>query len=204
MEEQIEDSVEEDYGYVLSVTDRYDIEKYQLLTHVPAGQVVFVGPNDMAAESEISDLLVIWSKLLKVPVSQGDRDKLDVARLIWEAVGGKPLTATADDVIPADPENRRGPKGPRERYDCGYERLFDVDDEVYAQRVRTLPPQARACLEVLSLMPGAVTPEPELKRAINDAKKAIKTRQDAWRIFQYYRPRFIAEGYLRVITIEKA
>jgi hypothetical protein len=66
-------------------------------------------------------------------------------------------------------------------------------------------PQTRACLRILK---GCVTKgadglwtcsEEELKAAVYERVAELHTRQDGWRIFQYYRPRLIEAKIIRLV-----
>lgn len=64
-------------------------------------------------------------------------------------------------------------------------------------------PQAKTCLKILKDSvhkdgenKGKITEE-ELKRAINARAAEIRTRQDPWRIFQYYRPTLVKAGFIK-------
>lgn len=67
-------------------------------------------------------------------------------------------------------------------------------------------PQAMACLRIIkdNVAPdgegvvGSVSEE-SLKSLVNVRREELKTRQDPWRIFQYYRPQLIAAGILRLV-----
>ena len=64
-----------------------------------------------------------------------------------------------------------------------------------------LPPQARAIIdlieELVKPLNEPVIMELELKQFIEKNREKLDTRQDPWRIFQYYRGRLIASGFLR-------
>jgi hypothetical protein len=67
----------------------------------------------------------------------------------------------------------------------------------------THPAQAVVCLRILA---DAITAsgrdhvtEDELKAAVVNRQAEIKTRQDPWRIFQYYRPTLIARKHVRCL-----
>lgn len=65
-------------------------------------------------------------------------------------------------------------------------------------------PQAKACLNILKDVVvdenGVLTvKEDDLKKAVVARQDELKTRQDPWRIFQYYRPQLIAAGIVRLI-----
>jgi hypothetical protein len=64
-------------------------------------------------------------------------------------------------------------------------------------------PQAQTCLKILKESvhkdgpnKGKITEE-DLKKAINARAAEIRTRQDPWRIFQYYRPTLVKAGFIK-------
>lgn len=66
-----------------------------------------------------------------------------------------------------------------------------------------LPPQAIACARILATAADVnhIT-EAEAMKLMDDGKAAgyLRTDQEAWRIFQYYRARLIAGNYLRMLN----
>jgi len=64
-------------------------------------------------------------------------------------------------------------------------------------------PQAKTCLRIMAdvVHPNdkgdLVCTEGELKKAITERQAELKTRQEPWRIFQYYRPRLVEQGLVR-------
>lgn len=70
-------------------------------------------------------------------------------------------------------------------------------------------PQAMACLRILKDTIGELTvkvdgmigecTEDDLKAAITTRQAELHTKQDPWRIFQYYRPRMIEAGIIRLV-----
>lgn len=64
-----------------------------------------------------------------------------------------------------------------------------------------LSPQARACMMILiesQKEPGQLMSEPTVFKLIKRDKKYIKTTQDKWRIFKYYRSALISQNFLRM------
>ena len=62
-----------------------------------------------------------------------------------------------------------------------------------------LTPQAKVCLTIFIALIGdaqSVT-EGDLRRKVEERAAELKTRQDPWRIFQYYRPKLIALKLLK-------
>jgi hypothetical protein len=71
-----------------------------------------------------------------------------------------------------------------------YTRVF-VDGKATTANLKT--PQAMACLKIFeeSMNDKHQITEAELKAKIIERAAELKTRQDPWRIFQYYRPQLI-------------
>jgi hypothetical protein len=68
-----------------------------------------------------------------------------------------------------------------------------------------LAPQAIACARILATATDTKhIPESEAMELIEAAKKSgkLKTKQDSWHIFQYYRPQLIAGDYLRMLDVD--
>ena len=59
-----------------------------------------------------------------------------------------------------------------------------------------LPPQAKTIVAWIQGEEGKVT-EAKLREIASERAAELKTKQDPWRIFAYYRPRMIEEGILR-------
>jgi len=51
----------------------------------------------------------------------------------------------------------------------------------------TMPPQARVCLAIMESCETEQISEEVLMKAIANQKDQLRTKQDPWRIFQYYR-----------------
>lgn len=108
-----------------------------------------------------------------------------------------------------DPAKREG--GTVKKSDGRRDRKRKLDDRTYVlgdpptDGVQIpLPPQARVCYQILVDACGeemgvseSVLREVIMKRAVE-----LKTRQDPWRIFQYYRPQLIAARLVRMPPME--
>lgn len=70
-------------------------------------------------------------------------------------------------------------------------RIYHFDFDVYDKYRRHLSPQAR---QILDQLEESTYTEAELQQAIK-----VKTKQDPWRIFQYYRPKMVG---LKVLKME--
>lgn len=69
-------------------------------------------------------------------------------------------------------------------------RIYHFDFDAYDKNRRELAPQARQIIDQLEV---DTYTEAELQQAIK-----VRTKQDPWRIFQYYRPKLLALKLLRV------
>jgi hypothetical protein len=72
-------------------------------------------------------------------------------------------------------------------------RIYHFDFDAYDKHRRELAPQARQIIDQLEV---DVYIESDLQQAIK-----VKTKQDPWRIFQYYRPKMIG---LKILRLENA
>jgi hypothetical protein len=70
-------------------------------------------------------------------------------------------------------------------------RIYRFDFDTYDKCRRQLAPQARQIIDQLEV---AVYTESELQAAVK-----VNTKQDPWRIFQYYRPKMIG---LKILKLE--
>lgn len=61
-----------------------------------------------------------------------------------------------------------------------------------------MPPQAKTCLAILEALGTDEISEADAMKAVADRKDELRTRQDPWRIFQYYRPRLNEAGIITV------
>lgn len=78
-------------------------------------------------------------------------------------------------------------------------RIYEyIDNPEGRAKLRT--PQAIACLKILQESVDPKThqaPEATIKKAVDDRQGELRTRQEPWRIFQYYRPTLVKLGLMR-------
>ena len=94
-----------------------------------------------------------------------------------------------------------GSKITRYKRKIDYRFLFDPTSDAHMAIYGRLSPQACAILDImyagLKNKTDRVYREDELRGLIELQKDLLHTRQDSWRIFQYYRGTLIGRGYLR-------
>lgn len=90
--------------------------------------------------------------------------------------------------------------GTKKRESSLDERVYTVTTKKWAEA--GIPTrQAKVCYEILCAcldQKGQVT-EKLLKSKVDERQAEIKTKQDPWRIFQYYRPALIKAGLIRCV-----
>ncbi len=85
----------------------------------------------------------------------------------------------------------------------GRKRFHYVANAAMAGRLGILPPQAKLMFQLIFMRMKTVDPVPE-QIFINDLYAAhktgvLKTVQDPWRIWSYYKPRLIKDGFVSVV-----
>lgn len=116
-------------------------------------------------------------------------NKVDLSLLVWEALCEKAVLTTSGSVAPpVKPSNK---KAPREY--CLV--------EGHESKMADLTPQARTCAILLAHCiaagDGPSVYEETFKQFLAENAGELNTRQDPWRIFQYYRANMISEGIIR-------
>jgi len=110
------------------------------------------------------------------------------------------------DIAAAEAQHRKNPAGvPRvKRYKrkIDYKFQFDPTSDAHMQVYGRLPPQACALLDIMhaglsTCKDPNVYREDELRGLLELKKDELHTKQDSWRIFQYYRGTLIGRGFLR-------
>ena len=82
-----------------------------------------------------------------------------------------------------------------------YEMIVMTSQDMLDRDTKSLiiPPQAKACLKVMQDLKRDIIPEDELKAKITEFADQLHTRQDPWRIFQYYRASLINLRWFRMM-----
>lgn len=113
-----------------------------------------------------------------------------------------------DELIALEREGRRvrGPRPKRYKKKITYRFNFDPGNEAHMRIYMRLPPQACAVIDLLEELKGLpdrptdranIFTEEELQGFFALRQDALHTKQDPWRIFQYYRAKLITSGFLR-------
>lgn len=135
-----------------------------------------------------------------VAIPAKSRNKTDASLLVWHRlcdVGKAPALTGQGSVRPG--ERRTGKLANRRYVKVRDEDLSDAERGTRTEARRSLCPQARACLEIFEAAGVDEVPESRMRGLIEENQDRLKTRQDPWRIWQYYRPTLIRERFLRLV-----
>jgi hypothetical protein len=77
-------------------------------------------------------------------------------------------------------------------------RVYIIDRKKMAQSLADLPTQAITCLQLMWSHDSDQISEGALKELITSNATKLNTRQDPWRIFQYYRAKLNELGFFRM------
>ena len=126
--------------------------------------------------------------------------KFEVSITVWHALCEQGRDVTIENAI-----NKNSTTNPSRKKKLANRRYVKVQDsdltpaELKNRGLYKLPPQATACLELfLSEGTNEVT-ETRMKELIMEKREVLNTKQDPWRIFQYYRPQLISHRYIRLV-----
>jgi hypothetical protein len=152
---------------------------------------VWAGANKFLDENK-NTITCYHENIFKCEAPKG-QDLVTTGMWVWYALCSI-ATKRLGDTTPKDPvSGRKSTIGIRK-----YTPVKNPDGSWPDCAIHT--PQAKVCLTIVreSIDPetGSIT-ENDLKAKVLERQQEIKTRQDPWRIFQYYRPSLINAGLLK-------
>lgn len=123
-------------------------------------------------------------------------NKVDASLAVWHAMCNMANDATATRV--RDPQGKKvGKLANRIYVRVDEDELTDA--ELKHRNDAKLPPQALACLRIFLGEGTKEVTEIRMRELIEEQRGKLNTRQDPWRIFQYYRPQLIGYRYMRLV-----
>lgn len=177
----------------------------------PAATVAIVNPaynfgsfKDFAAKADERLLEQFHGMAFGEPPTKADRQDI----VEWQVKVWMRLCETAANRLSS-------PKNPGERKQSA--KMLNRSYELVKTEIDAnlkLPPQAKTCLafftecaakdEAYQKIPveerGVFTiKEDAFKKYVEQEAARLQTRQDPWRIFQYYRPELIKNGFIRLV-----
>lgn len=148
---------------------------------------IYVSAEDIAARNDINKIRAVIEGLTKKLAPQFKSVK-EAADALW-----KRILETADDRM-AD-GLKKGKRAEAQRNPNAYIVLETREDVINAKK---LPRQAKACMRILSRYKDKNFSEETARKLIEESATELQTKQDPWRIFQYYRARLMSEGLLKM------
>ena len=164
---------------------------------------LFKSWEDFSARMKESDRLAILHQQCfdKQPTAKELKDPIELTVKVWMR-----LCETAVQRLDEDtPGANTGAKRTSAKL---ADRRYEVVNFTIPAEVK-MPPQARTCMEFFKELAAKIGHD-DAKGVFEVSEKAfneyvvanaerLKTRQDPWRIFQYYRPQLIQGGYIRLV-----
>ena len=124
--------------------------------------------------------------------------KIDVSLLVWMTMCESAQSGTSQPAeVAGHIVHKKGKLADR-----SYVRVDDnelTEGEVKIRKNVILTPQARSCLDIFLSEGTKEVTEVRMMEIVNDKRDRLRTRQDPWRIWQYYRPTLIRERFIRMV-----
>lgn len=135
------------------------------------------------------------------PTAKELKDRVELSIKVWMRLC-ETATSRLDEASPGS--NTGAKRTAHKLADRRYEVVkFEVPADV------KLPPQAKTCMAFFAEMAKTAghddtkgifdVPEKDFNAYVVANAERLKTRQDPWRIFQYYRPQLIQGGFIRLV-----
>lgn len=181
------------------ITDNYDVLRYPTLAKAKAmyldRKVVFTGVKDLVERISNHELLMLLRRYSDEAPHGKLKNSEEIAKVLWPL-----LLRHAKIENPWLPKPQPGTKA--------HDKLIDAItvSPLYQEYKRDrfakqLPPQAETLMNYfVDNIPEGGCNEQQLEILVRQchADGILKTKQDPWRIFQYYRPTLFGRGLLTV------
>jgi len=176
-------------------------------THMDASRCVFSGPHDLARELNLTDLNHMRADLLHISGESAPSKKLNdhhaLADEIWLMMVKLAEPSVYDKgLVP----RKKAAGGKARRQGKTATRRYALTDKGKDSTTWDLfPEQAQVILLGLKRFEDLELTELQMRELVDTLVREglLQTRQDPWRIFQYYRPQMIGAGLLRQFNGEK-
>jgi len=141
---------------------------------------------------EMKDLAVKYK--VQLP---GKCTKIDASIFIWEELCSRATEAVASSYTSSSATTPSRKKLSNRMYEVVH--MTGQDEIDRSRSLASMTPQAKVCLEMLKEFNMDKVPESLFKEKIVEQAHRLNTRQDPWRIFQYYRGNLIRDKWIRLI-----
>jgi hypothetical protein len=162
-----------------------------------ARQVTYRNYEDFDDEVTLGDLIALHEEFFrKAPTKKLQKDRAELSLIIWHH-----LCNVADDrTTIGQTEAHTDDNGNRRRQSLADREYTVRTVEDLPKALSSVPPQARVCYQILADIceqQDSVS-EQALMGAVAQASEQgrLKTKQDPWRIFQYYRPKLVEHNLI--------
>lgn len=159
-----------------------------------ATEVVELGVEKLRSMHNMQELQSLFCRIVKAPVAPKFSDKKAAAKRVVQ-MAEEVLKSAPQAEHPPTKEKKRGrPKNkPREYY---FTEGNDKPPRLAAQAIAIVD-------HMLEWAPEQWIPEEQVRHFVLEAalNGALETKQDPWRIFQYYRAQLISKGFCRMRNV---
>lgn len=203
-----EDAVTTNADNVVVAVIHSKYRRFERLEHVPSGCRTYTSKAELMGQTK-KQLENVYS-LLKGCELKSFKDHDTAVENVWHAFGQLPVfDPVKDDPGPQEKKKPAGKNGKapetataddkkksyqKKREENKY--VIKAETEKSKKMVGELAPQAQCCVEIIRKDGKAEYLESELKALMEANKEKLRTRQTAWRIFQYYRSNLISADVL--------
>lgn len=156
--------------------------------------LIFVDPNDLQSKYGVKKTIALGRRFAAATLLE-----------LWAKIllNSFDPQAKYDDIVAMESQRRSAKSGKVKRYKrkLAYTFHFNSKEQNHINAYVRLTPQAAALVDLIdewvTTRSAPYFTEAELEGLLNLRAGELHTRQDPWRIFQYYRGRLITSGFLR-------
>ena len=156
---------------------------------------VFMSWEDFAETCSAIQIVEI-AKKFKCTTKKG-LNKLELSIIVWRS-----LCEIAVPIGSARGVDSKAPKKTGKLANRKYVKVKDnelTEAELATRHRDELCPQAQVCLDIFLEEGMDEVSESRMMETITEKQERLRTRQDPWRIWQYYRPALIRERWIRLV-----
>lgn len=183
--------------FVANVDGKY--VRFEKLEHVPAGCRTYTNREELLGQTQ-KQVEAVYCHVKGIQ-TRSFKDKETAADNLWNAFAELPLfvpkvSAKTDSDLSEDAgKTEVGKKKYQKKREVDIYKIL-VETDKSKKLIAELAPQAQAVVEIIRADGKLQYTEDELKALMDSHKGKLRTKQTAWRIFQYYRGKLIGADVL--------
>jgi len=170
--------------------EQIELSRETLLRSSKGEVKIFMNVEDMASALSLKEMKqIISDRGLECDIM---KKKFDQALRLWDALldQAREVTLSSQRKKPGKLANRKY---------VLVDNLNESQEEFRDIHTANLTPQAQACLRLFLSEGTNEVSEARMKELVEERQADLNTRQDPWRIWQYYRPQLIELRWIRLV-----